>query len=127
MLKSKSHQTSYMCNKCRRKKLLRCFFNNSQFCVWCMKKTNTDIVLCAQENISTKESLKMRHKGRGFKRFISEFLDGWFPSVSSKLKSGVYKTRIIDKENDRYYEVVKDAKKDKKIHECDEPLSQHRK
>jgi len=35
-------------------------------------------------------------------------------------------SRIIDRENDQYYEVVKDPVTGKILHECREPLSKHR-
>ena len=34
-------------------------------------------------------------------------------------------TRIIDRENNRYHEVIKDKETDKVLHECEEPLSKH--
>lgn len=37
----------------------------------------------------------------------------------------VHKTRIIDREHDRYYEDVEDPESGEKIHHCEEPLSEH--
>ena len=37
----------------------------------------------------------------------------------------VDKQRVIDRENDRYQETVKDKKTGELIHHCDEPLSEH--
>ncbi len=34
--------------------------------------------------------------------------------------------RIIDRENDRYYERVTDPRSGNVVHECDEPLSEHK-
>lgn len=120
-------KTGYICRECKCNKFLRHFFKNAKFCLWCWKDTPTDINVAVYENITLKESLRVRRKGVGFKKFISEFLGGWFPSGDQKLKDGVHKTRSIDKERDAYAEVVKDYRTGKKIHECHEPLSEHKK
>ncbi|HUK55579.1 MAG TPA: zinc ribbon domain-containing protein, partial [Nitrospiria bacterium] len=43
-------------------------------------------------------------------------------------KSGKWykKERIIDKDNDQYKEVISDPETGEIIHECQEPLSEHR-
>jgi DNA-directed RNA polymerase subunit RPC12/RpoP len=84
------------------------------------------VVKVVSEDIQVKESLSMRHKGKGFRRFMLEVIQGWFPSKHPKTSDGVDKLRIIDKERDEYHEVVKDAVSGEIIHEKHEPLSQHR-
>jgi len=77
-------------------------------------------------NIVARVSSKARHKGRGFKKFAKEILQGWFSSISPALKKGVYKERIIDKEKDEYHEVVENAETGEIIREVHEPLTQHK-
>ena len=84
------------------------------------------IVAVVSETIKVKEGLSMRHKRKGFKRFMVEIIQGWFPSKHPRASDGVDKLRIIDKERDEYHEVVKDAVSGEVIHEKHEPLSQHR-
>lgn len=116
---------SYFCQVCGHKKLLRYLFKNARFCFWCFRNTNTDIKLTVSDKISIRESTKIRHKGQGFKKFISEWLSGWFPSRDSKLKNGVNMIRGIDKKNNFYEHIVKDAKTGKIIHEEHETLTAH--
>jgi hypothetical protein len=48
------------------------------------------------------------------------------PSKSIKLGRNVHHERLIDRRNNRYAEKVTDPKTTDVLHECDEPLSQHR-
>ncbi len=125
MARINSPKTGYICRECRKMKLLRYILSKSQFCLWCMKNTNTDINISLHANTSVKTNLRLRCKRKGFKKFISEFLEGWFPSGDRKLKDGVHKTRSVDKEKDTYDEVIKEAKAGKVIHKCHEKLSDH--
>jgi len=69
---------------------------------------------------------RARHKQKGFKKFAKEILQGGFPSDSPKLKKGVDKVRIVDKEENEYHEVVENAETGEIIREVHEPLSQHK-
>ena len=71
-------------------------------------------------------SLRARQKRKGFNKFVKEVIQGWVASINPKLSKGVEKQRTIDRERDRYDEVVKDAKSGQIIHETHEPLSQHK-
>ena len=71
-------------------------------------------------------SMTARQKRKGFPKFIKEIIQGRFPSVNPKLKKGVDKVRIIDKEKNEYHEVVKNAETGEITREVHEPLSQHR-
>ena len=79
------------------------------------------------DTISVKENIKIRNKRKGFKKFVYELWEGWFLSGDKKIKNGVYKTRIIDKENKRYYEHVKDYENEEILRNCEEDLKKHRK
>jgi len=63
---------------------------------------------------------------QGFDKFKKETLQGQFPSGDPKLKNGVDKVRIIDKEKNEYHEVVENAETGEIIREVHEPLSKHR-
>lgn len=115
-----SQKNGKYCKECENKKI---FFK--QFCIFCLKKTNSNIFISVSDTITVRDSLKLRLKGDGFKKFISETLSGWFPSGDKRLKHGVDKVRSIDKKTDEYHEVVKNYRTGKIIHECHEPLSVH--
>lgn len=118
-MKNKGKNGRY-CNECGKRK---CFFK--RFCPFCFKKTNSDIHISISDTITIRDSIKLRHKRLGFKKFLSESLSGWFPSNDVRLRNGVNKIRIIDKENGEYHEVVKDYTTGKIIHQCHEPLNVH--
>lgn len=83
------------------------------------------------ETLKIRESLRGRQKRKGFKKFMVEFLQGWFPSGDkNKHPAGVENIRIINKENpdkgDSYQEITKDVKTGEIIRNIKEPLNQHR-
>ena len=72
--------------------------------------------------VKSKLAMKGRHLGRG-KPFIEQVHgDGLQRETSGWMKL----SRIIDRENDQYHEVVIDPISGKVVHECKEPLSKHR-
>ncbi|KUK99050.1 MAG: hypothetical protein XE08_0267 [Parcubacteria bacterium 32_520] len=80
-----------------------------------------------EAKVKGRESLKIRQKQRGFKKFMKEVIQGWFPNIITKdSEYGVDKLRIIDREKDEYHEVVKDLKNGDIIQDKHEPLSQHK-
>lgn len=120
----KTQKSGRFCKECRRRK----FFQ--RFCIWCMKRTNSDIRIFISETISVKDSMKLRKYKYGIKKFLVEIISGWFPTKglsARKLLHGVEKSRVVDREKDEYHEVVKDYKTKEVIHECHEPLSKHKK
>jgi hypothetical protein len=76
--------------------------------------------------LTPRGSLRVRHKVKGFGKFAKEIIQGWFPSKNSKLSQGVEKERIVDKKNDKYDEIVRDARTGQIMHETHKPLSQHK-
>ena len=72
------------------------------------------------------EGLGLRQKQKGFKKFKVDLIQGHFPSGDPKLQKGVEIERIIDKEKDRYDQVIKDATTGEILHEEHESLRQHR-
>lgn len=64
---------------------------------------------------------KAKHGGRG-KPFVEGFSGA---SWSRKFLKWMHLSRVIDRENDSYKEVVTDSQTGEEIHRCEEPLSQH--
>jgi len=124
-LQSKN-RNGYFCEECGRRKYLYSLLR-SKFCFWCKKKTPNDIKVSVSDTVTVRDSLRIRKMKSGIKKFISEFLGGWFPSINPKLPNGVEKSRTIDREKNEYHEIVKKHGTNEVIHECHEPLSEHKK
>jgi len=93
-------------------------------------KTGKDCKVSVSAGLSIKARVNSKARFKqwkeGFKKFAKEVLQGWFPSGDPRLKNGVDKVRIIDKEKDEYHETVKDAITGEVIRDIHEPLSQHK-
>ncbi len=89
-------------------------------------KSGKDCKVSAHDVVEIHNTIKVRQKRKGFRKFMKETLQGWFPSVSPKLKKGVDKVRIVDKEKNEYHETVKDLATGEVIRNIHEPLSQHK-
>ena len=114
--------TKYFCQSCKKE-----LEEDQKLCPYCGSEKR-DIKVELREEIKIRESLRGRQKRKGFKKFMVEFLQGWFPNIITKdSKYGVDKVRIVNKEKDEYHETVKDLKTDKIIHDCHEKLSDHHK
>jgi len=113
------------CKECGHRKYLHYLFK-SRFCLWCRKKTANDIRVSLSEALSLRESIRVRQKRKGFKKFIRETIKGWFSSKDPKLEEGVDIVRNVDKEKNWYDQVVRDRRTGKIIHEDHEPLNQHK-
>lgn len=88
--------------------------------------TSRVLELSASDGARFHESSRVRQKRKGYDEFMVESIQGWFPAGDSKLKNGVNKVRIIDKEKNEYHETVKDARTGEVIRDIHEPLSQHK-
>jgi hypothetical protein len=94
-------------------------------CPYCGKK-GKDCKVIAKATVGISASLRARKKQKGVGRFTKEILQGQFPSGDPKLKRGVDKVRIVDREKKEYHEVVENAETGEIIREVHEPLSQHK-
>jgi hypothetical protein len=74
--------------------------------------------------ITIREWLKERAKHQGIKGYVFEMISG--DEFSQGQGQWVRKARLIDWQNDWYEEVVTDPETGAIIHECSEPLSEHR-
>ena len=94
-------------------------------CLKCGGKSRV-LDLVASDGLKVGESIGFRQKRKGFRKFMIESIQGWFRSGDHKLKKGVDKVRIIDKERDEYHEVIENAETGEVIRDIHEPLSQHK-
>ena len=78
------NQNGYFCGECGHRKYLY-YFLRSRFCLWCRKKTGNDVRVSFSDTVTVRDSLRVRKMKSGIKKFISEFLGGWFPSINRKL------------------------------------------
>lgn len=81
------------------------------------------ISLSFTDTIEIHEKISLKAKQQGFKKPRKELVTGDEKYVAQD--RWVHKERVIDRENDKYLEVVKDPKTGEIIHQCEEPLSQH--
>jgi len=89
-------------------------------------KSGKDCKVTTTTNLVISSNLRARKKRKGVGRFTKEILQGRFPSGDPKLKKGVDKVRIVDREKKEYHEVVENAETGEVIREVHEPLSQHK-
>lgn len=75
------------------------------------------------EKLSVRDGYGVTAKRQGEPRPYIE--DRGVPSYSRSREKIVLHERIIDRENDRYFEKVSDYDTGEIIHHCEEPLSQH--
>lgn len=82
------------------------------------------IQVTIHETVTIKEKLGMkgRHSGGG-KPYIEQVQGD---DLHRDTGTWNHLSRIIDRENDMYHEVVKNSATGEVIHECREPLSEHR-
>jgi hypothetical protein len=114
--------TKYFCQNCKRE------LNEDQKpCPYCGSiKRDIDVEM-KREEIKSRDSLRGRQKRNGFKKFMIEFLQGWFPSKNeSRFPDGVQKERVINKEGDRYQEKVTNATTGAVVVNKDGKLSEHK-
>jgi len=87
-------------------------------------KTGKECRVTAEARVGIRGGFQARQKRKGFKKFILEIISRWRPS--HHLPKGVLEKRVIDKEHDKYDQIVEDASTGQIIHEEHEPLSKHR-
>ena len=86
-----------------------------------------DIKVEITETMNSKDNLQGRQKCKGFKKFMIEILQGWFPSRDkAKFPKGVQQTRVINKKNDRYQKKIINEATGKVVVDIDEKLSEHK-
>lgn len=76
------------------------------------------------ESVTARDGIKVKAKHAGEKKPYIEDLS--IPDHSRSLGKVVHRARVIDRDNDRYFEKITDYESGEVIHHCEEPLSQHR-
>jgi ribosomal protein S27AE len=75
------------------------------------------------ETMILRDGIGVKAKRSGEKKPYIEDLG--VPDYSRSLNKVVHRARIIDRDNDRYFEKITDYESGEVIHQCEEPLSQH--
>jgi hypothetical protein len=89
--------------------------------------TRKAYTMVATVKIGISVSTEMKHRRPGVKRPLHESVSNRFKKDKDpKLTNGVCEDVSIDRVNDKYDQVVKDAKTGKIIHEEHEALSRHK-
>lgn len=73
--------------------------------------------------LSLYQSFVMKQKEPGTKKYIREQFDGG--AYTRRTGKFSKKTRIIDRKNNWYFELVTDRDTGEVLHECAEPLTEH--
>ncbi len=109
------------CSVCNKEK-------ENSYCESCKKDTGNRFVMNVSVGVykTRLHSISMTHKRPGIKDFLKRVYTGW--KISGDLikhPDGVTVDRVIDKENNRYDEVVKDNNTSEIVREIHEPLDKH--
>lgn len=100
--------------------------DNSEFrasCTICGRNRRT-YSASITESVIARDGIGVKAKRAGAKRPFVE--DTSRPDFSRSLKKSVHLERVIDRDNDRYFEKVTDYETGEVVHHCEEPLSKHR-
>ncbi len=76
------------------------------------------------DSVAVRDGIGVKAKRPGQKKPFAEDLS--MPSFSISRQKFVHHERLIDRDNDHYFERVTDFETGEVIHECEEPLSLHR-
>ena len=90
--------------------------------VSCGSLTQT-ISVDVHESITVREKIRKKHRRHGHKKPISESMSG--DDLHSATGQWNQLTREIDRENNRYREIIINQQSGEVIRECDEPLTNH--
>ena len=96
-------------------------------CPECGSMAARRLTLHIEDKVQFRESIGGKTKDPNLpsrKKIRVEFFDGYEWSVA--LEKYVRKSKVIDKRQNHYHEKIEDPDTGKVIHECTEPLSEHR-
>ena len=114
----------FVCNNCNYKfDVEDKNVDNIEHCPNC-NSADINRLIILKDNISTHENISgFSNKQPGKKKPAVEFKAG--QEKSTAYNKWVNKNRVIDRENNRYFECVVDPDTGEIIHECCEPLTEH--
>ncbi len=85
--------------------------------------TKRNYHVCILESMVARDGISTKAKRAWEKKPYIEDLA--VPDYSRSLEKIVHRERVIDRDNDRYFEKITDYESGEVIHHCEEPLSQH--
>ena len=115
----KGEKYATFCKQCNQGKTER-------FCSHCMRVTEDLIKIEVFETIKVRTLVGLLTKREGFKRFLRKTISGWKPSGDPSLTEGVDFQMVVDRENNEYHQVVKNAETGEILHEEHEVLTDHK-
>ncbi|HEY2976029.1 MAG TPA: hypothetical protein VGJ48_26175 [Pyrinomonadaceae bacterium] len=80
--------------------------------------------MTASETLTARDSIGVKARNAGASKSFLELKLGW--SFFRKTKQWFSREMVVDRENDKYKELVTSPETGEVIHHCEEPLSQHR-
>lgn len=90
----------------------------------CPKCGSRNLLICDTDSVKFHERIRLRVSHKDQRRHYRELIRG--EELYEKEGKWVDKYRLIDKETDEYHELVTDPETGRVIHECKEPLTEHR-
>lgn len=114
-----SAQQNLFCSECGSPK-------ESRFCGKCQKETPNLIKIFISETVKARESIGLKQKRPGFRRFVRRIFQGWRPSKDPRLSEGIDAEIVIDKEKNEYHQIIRDARTGEILHQEHEPLTEHK-
>lgn len=111
------------CSECNKEK-------EGSWCYFCKKNTSNNFFIKVSPGIFKVRHclIKMIHKRLGVKKFLSKVYVGWQETKgpdSAKYPEGVYVRRMMDREHNKYEEIIISDEDGKVIRNVSEPLRQH--
>lgn len=76
------------------------------------------------ETLTVRDAIGLKARHAGVSKPFLESKSGW--SFYRKTKQWFSREMVVDRENDKYKELVTNPETGEVIHHCEEPLSQHR-
>ncbi len=96
---------------------------NQRPCPHCGSSQRT-INVSVQEKITVKEKFRLKDKQEGKKKPSLDQTHG--DDLQHQTGKWMKLSRVIDRDNDLYHETVTNPETGEVVHECKEPLSEHR-
>lgn len=85
--------------------------------------TKRNYYVSVSESVVVRDGIGVKAKRSGEKKPYIEDLG--VPDYSRSFEKVVHRERVIECDNDRYFEKITDYESGEAIHHCEEPLSQH--
>ena len=97
-----------------------------KYCKFCDKETANLVEAIMVETTKSHDSIGLKQKRPGFKKFVKKIFYGFKSSGDTNLHKGVDVSMVIDRKNNEYHHIVKNNIDGKVIHEEHLSLEQHK-